>query len=150
MIVTFTNKSLSPRTASAVLLATGLVGTVLLSACSSRSSNSVQADNATPAVETTAAVDAAPAGEPANLVQVALDVPGLDCAGCSLAIRIGLTKVDGVEDVTGDPETRSAVVRYDPEKTNPDALIKAVKEIGFDATVSEADQTKKKTEGGGR
>jgi len=79
----------------------------------------------------------------ANGTQVCtLAVSGMTCAGCEAAVKIAARRVDGVKDVSVSFEKKRADVRYDPAKTNPDAIAKAITEkSGFKA---EAVHTAKK------
>lgn len=67
---------------------------------------------------------------------VVLDVPSMNCALCPVSVRTALSRVPGVIDVKADLATKRTEVRYDPDKVAPDALVKAVSEAGFPATVS--------------
>lgn len=64
-----------------------------------------------------------------------LAVEGMTCAGCPITVKRLLKKVPGVSEVTVDAKTRLAQVKFDPDKTRPDQLAKAVTEIGYPTTV---------------
>jgi periplasmic mercuric ion binding protein len=65
-----------------------------------------------------------------------LKVSGMTCAGCATAVKIAANKVDGVTDVTVTYEKGQAVVTYNPTKTTPEAIAKAVTDnSGFKAEV---------------
>jgi mercuric ion binding protein len=66
---------------------------------------------------------------------VTLDVQNMTCPVCPLTVRKSLEKVDGVGVVTVDSETKTATVTYDPDKAQPEALIKATTNAGFPSTV---------------
>lgn len=66
---------------------------------------------------------------------VTLDVQNITCPVCPLTVRKSLEKVDGVDVVTVDSETKTAIVTYDPDKAQPEALIKATTNAGFPSTV---------------
>lgn len=68
----------------------------------------------------------------ADLVQLDLGVTGMTCTSCSSRVERKLNKADGV-DATVNYATESAAIQYDPEKTNPDALIDIVRGSGYDA-----------------
>ena len=72
------------------------------------------------------------AGENASTT---LDVRGMNCASCPLTVKAVLKKVPGVSDVSVDYPRHSAEVRFDPDKTRPEQLAKAVTDIGFPTTV---------------
>lgn len=64
-----------------------------------------------------------------------LAVEGMTCAGCPITVKRLLKKVPGVTDVSVDAKTHLAQVKFDPDKTQPDQLAKAVTEIGYPTTV---------------
>lgn len=64
-----------------------------------------------------------------------LAVEGMTCAGCPITVKRLLKKVPGVSEVTVDAKTHLAQVKFDPDKTQPDQLAKAVTEIGYPTTV---------------
>lgn len=64
-----------------------------------------------------------------------LDVQNMTCSMCSITIRKALEKVPGVIDAKVDYDHKTATVKYDGDKTNPPALIKATTNAGFPSTV---------------
>lgn len=65
-----------------------------------------------------------------------LQVTGMTCGGCAVAVKMAALKVDGVKDATVSYEDKRADITYDPAKTNPEAIAKAVTEkSGFTASV---------------
>jgi mercuric ion binding protein len=66
---------------------------------------------------------------------VTLDVQNMTCPVCPITVRKSLEKVDGVGMVKVDSETKTATVTYDPDKAQPEALIKATTNAGFPSTV---------------
>jgi mercuric ion binding protein len=75
---------------------------------------------------------AAFAGEPRRVV---LDVPGMNCPLCPISVKKALERVPGVLEARADLATRSAEAKYDPDKVAPEALVKAVSNAGYPATV---------------
>ena len=66
---------------------------------------------------------------------VTLDVKGMTCATCPLTVKQVLKKQPGVSEAGVDFKTHTALVRFDPEKVQPEQLANAVSAIGFPATV---------------
>lgn len=66
---------------------------------------------------------------------VTLDVQNMTCPVCPITVRKSLEKVDGVGVVKVDSETKTATVTYDPDKAEPEALIKATTNAGFPSTL---------------
>jgi mercuric ion binding protein len=68
---------------------------------------------------------------------VQLDVSGMTCSLCPITVKKALEHVPGVFDAKADLATKSAQARYDPQKTSPAALAKAVSDAGFPAAVKQ-------------
>jgi copper chaperone CopZ len=63
-----------------------------------------------------------------------LKVSGMTCAGCEAAVRIAARSVAGVTEAKASYAKGNAEVTYDPSKTAPDAIAKAITEkSGFKA-----------------
>ncbi|MBS1800302.1 MAG: cation transporter [Acidobacteria bacterium] len=60
-----------------------------------------------------------------------LDVQNMTCSTCSITIRKALEKVPGVMSAKVDYDHKTATVKYDAEKANPSALVKATTNAGF-------------------
>ncbi len=74
---------------------------------------------------------AAFAAEPARVV---MDVPSMNCSLCPISVKKALERVPGVIEAKADLATKTAEAKYDPDRTSPDALAKAVSNAGFPAT----------------
>jgi cation transport ATPase len=61
------------------------------------------------------------------------------CRQCKDRIEQGLAFEKGVKDVTLDLETKEAIIRYNPGKTTPENLRKAISKLGYDADSVAAD-----------
>lgn len=72
----------------------------------------------------------AAATEPQSVV---LDVPGMNCALCPVSVKKALERVPGVLEANADLATKSAKVKYDPDKVSPEALAKALANAGYPA-----------------
>jgi len=67
-----------------------------------------------------------------------LAIDGMRCGYCSANITASLQEVPGVTSVSVDFERKTAMVAYDPARTDPQALIEAVREAGdFSASLKE-------------
>jgi periplasmic mercuric ion binding protein len=64
-----------------------------------------------------------------------LDVQNMTCSMCSITIRKALEKVPGVMDAKVDYDHKTAIVKYDPDKASPPALVKATTNAGFPSTL---------------
>lgn len=82
---------------------------------------------------TLAMVDVGQQQRPATKVG-RLKVTGMTCAGCEASVRMAARSVDGVIEATVSYAKGSAEVTYDPAKTSPAAMAKAITEkSGFKA-----------------
>ena len=64
-----------------------------------------------------------------------IDVQNMTCSMCSITIHKALEKVPGVIEATVDYDHKTATVKYDGDKTNPSALVKATTNAGFPSTL---------------
>ena len=64
-----------------------------------------------------------------------LNIQGMSCGHCVQHVQTALKKVVGVGAVTVDLAKGRASVEYDPIKTTPDALKKAVDAAGYPASL---------------
>ena len=61
---------------------------------------------------------------------ITLHVPGINCAHCVHTIKMELMELEGVQEVTADPDTKQVRVVYSPPAT--EASIKSLlKEINY-------------------
>jgi mercuric ion binding protein len=66
---------------------------------------------------------------------IVLDVQNMTCAMCKFTIKKALTAVEGTKKVSVNYEDKIATVTFNPQKTNTKALIEAVTNAGYPATV---------------
>lgn len=74
--------------------------------------------------------------EPKELV---IPVTGMTCANCANTVSRSLKRVPGVASADVSYASERATVAYDPAQVQPDALLHAVENAGYGATVAEAD-----------
>jgi copper chaperone CopZ len=60
----------------------------------------------------------------------------LSCPSCVPKIEKALKALDGVEDAKVHFNTGRIEIQHDPQRTGPDALVKAVRSVGYESTVS--------------
>ncbi|WP_240920621.1 cation-translocating P-type ATPase [Rubrivivax sp. JA1026] len=68
-----------------------------------------------------------------RLGESALQVSGMYCAACTGIIENALRAVDGVREARVSAAAQRATVRWDPARTQPSALIAAIRAAGYDA-----------------
>ncbi|MBL8964217.1 MAG: copper-translocating P-type ATPase [Phycisphaerae bacterium] len=64
-----------------------------------------------------------------------LPIEGMTCASCAMRIEKRLAKQPGVNSASVNFVTKVATVKFDPAATRPEALAKAVDDIGYKAIV---------------
>lgn len=62
-----------------------------------------------------------------------LQIDGMTCASCALAVKTALKRVDGFKSVEVAVKEGRAVVTYDPARTDPEALAAAVTKLGYES-----------------
>lgn len=65
---------------------------------------------------------------------VTMDIEKMTCALCPLTVRKAMERVDGVQDVEVDFDSKIATVTFDDSKTTADAVAQASTEVGYPAT----------------
>lgn len=59
----------------------------------------------------------------------------ISCGGCTSSIEKGLTGVNGVNSVSGDPDAKTVDVEFDESQVSTDALLAKLDEMGFESTL---------------
>jgi copper chaperone len=63
---------------------------------------------------------------------LALKVTGMKCGGCENNVTTKLKSIEGVQSATASSKEQAVKVEFDTEKTNRDAIVKAIAEAGYD------------------
>ena len=66
---------------------------------------------------------------------VTLAVQNMTCELCPITVKKSLEKVPGVSAVKVDFDKKTAIVTYDADKAQPEALTKATTNAGYPSTV---------------
>lgn len=72
------------------------------------------------------------------------DVSGMTCASCASHVDKAVRKVEGVKEVSVNLLTNSMLVSYE-EKANPEKIMKAVSDAGYQASLGDNKKTENKT-----
>ncbi len=64
--------------------------------------------------------------------------PKMSCANCEKKIKTNLRFEKGVKKINTSIPAQKVNITYNPEKTSEESLVKALKKIGYDATVVKA------------
>ena len=64
---------------------------------------------------------------------IRLRVTGMHCTSCSMLVDMTLEDLDGVESAQTDHASGDSLVTYDPDVVTDEALVAAVRGVGYDA-----------------
>jgi copper chaperone CopZ len=56
------------------------------------------------------------------------------CNDCKVKIQNGLKTMDGINSSSVDLKSKTVTIKYNADKTNPEAISKTIKSIGYEAT----------------
>jgi len=73
-----------------------------------------------------------------NNKETLLDVMGMSCPSCIRHVNAALADIEGVAKVEVRLRDGKVLVRHDPAVANVNALIEALRDAGYDSTVSAA------------
>ncbi|HUW63430.1 MAG TPA: copper ion binding protein [Spirochaetia bacterium] len=65
------------------------------------------------------------------MAQIVLNVEGMSCNHCKMAVEKALSKVPGVSHAAVDLAAKKASVDYDPAVATRDLMVKAVEDAGY-------------------
>lgn len=68
------------------------------------------------------------------LEKVLFDITGMTCSACSARIEKGLSKLDGIKEVSVNLLTNSMAVTFDGEQISTNQIVKKVEDTGYGAT----------------
>ena len=71
------------------------------------------------------AVSAAAGAKESGFATATIQVKGMTCGSCAVAVKHALQQIDGVREASVSYQTGQAVVSYDPAKITPDAIARA-------------------------
>lgn len=83
-----------------------------------------------------AVASADPPKQVAASTTASIQIEGMDCAACTVAIRVALKKLSGVKEAKVIFDEKRATVDYDPAKITPQQLVDAVVKLGYKATLA--------------
>ena len=71
-----------------------------------------------------------------KMATVCFDV-SLTCNGCEKTVIENISFEKGVKDITANHETQRVVITYRTDKTDPEKLAEAIRELGYSARILE-------------
>ena len=63
-------------------------------------------------------------------------ITGMHCTSCAFNIDGELEDTDGIEEANTNFAKAQTEVKFDPEKVNVDKIIKLIKTVGYDASLT--------------
>lgn len=66
-----------------------------------------------------------------------INVEGMTCGGCVKSVDSAVSQLPGVQSVDVDLEGNKASVTYDASTVAVEAIVEAIEDAGFDASVAE-------------
>jgi periplasmic mercuric ion binding protein len=71
----------------------------------------------------------------AEIKTITLDIPKIDCPLCPITVKAALEKIEGVDSVTADLDTKSATVTFDDTIVTVQAFIDATTNAGYPSEI---------------
>ncbi|OGH13546.1 MAG: hypothetical protein A3H50_00340 [Candidatus Levybacteria bacterium RIFCSPLOWO2_02_FULL_37_10] len=69
----------------------------------------------------------------AQVKKVTLNIQGMHCNSCASGIQMVLQSTDGVLNASANYDAKKGEVEFDEERTNIDAILKAIEQLGYKA-----------------
>lgn len=91
-----------------------------------------------------AALGLVPATQATDSARTTLAIKGMTCGGCVASVKIQLKRTEGVSAYDVSLEKAQADVTYDPAKTDPKTIAESGSKTGFEASVEEPADSKKR------
>ncbi|MGP9492604.1 heavy-metal-associated domain-containing protein [Psychrobacter sp. AOP7-B1-24] len=64
-----------------------------------------------------------------------IKIDGMTCGGCVASVYNATADIDGLDDISIELIDNQATVTFDDSKTSVEAIVSAIDDAGFDATV---------------
>ena len=64
-----------------------------------------------------------------------IKIDGMTCGGCIASVYSATADIDGLDDISIELIDNQATVTFDDSKTDIEAIVSAIEDAGFDATV---------------
>ena len=68
---------------------------------------------------------------------VHLKTSGMHCRSCSMLVDMTVDDLDGVTEVTTDHASGSTIVTFDDSRVGLDAILGAIRSVGYDAELAD-------------
>ncbi|PNK60018.1 copper ion binding protein [Psychrobacter sp. FDAARGOS_221] len=67
-----------------------------------------------------------------------INIEGMTCGGCVKSVDNAVSQLNGVQNIEVDLDGNKAAVSFDAQATSVDAIVEAIEEAGFDASVADS------------
>jgi Cu+-exporting ATPase len=68
--------------------------------------------------------------------QITMPVLGMTCANCVTTVERSVKKIEGVKEAAVNFSTEKVTVSYDPDQTNPQAMIERINKAGYNVPIA--------------
>ena len=65
--------------------------------------------------------------------KVEMNIEGMHCGSCAVGIQMLVSQMEGVKSVEVSYEGKKGMFEFDPAKTNKEAIVKSIAELGYKA-----------------
>jgi len=76
-------------------------------------------------------------------------IKNMHCTSCAKLIESAVMDMDGVSKASVSYQNENAEIEYDPSKTNKEAIIKTIKDLGYEASKAATGDSRKREGRGG-
>lgn len=76
-------------------------------------------------------------GEVSNKKICTYEVSGMTCESCTVTLKIGVKKLNGIQQVFASVGKKNAIVTFDPAKTDSEEIKQAIDRIGYKAVLKQ-------------
>jgi copper chaperone CopZ len=67
------------------------------------------------------------------MTKIDLNIQGMHCGSCALGIQMLTSQMDGMKSSEVSYDAKKGTFEFDESKTNKDAIIKTISELGYQA-----------------
>jgi Cu+-exporting ATPase len=60
-----------------------------------------------------------------------LKIGGMSCSFCGSTVQKAASRLDGVREAPVSPAHEEALVRFDPDRVSPQAIVDAIRDVGY-------------------
>lgn len=84
--------------------------------------------------KTTSSNETSTQAQSQEIEQVTLNVKGMTCTGCEETIEVNVKNLDGIQNVIASHTEKTAIIEYDPQKSDTTKIKEAISKSGYEVT----------------